>query len=90
MREGAVVDLVRVWYELLTHYKSSPPYLINTCLQTVKGYVGWIDIGLVVNEKFMGIIFELLGNRNYCEQVVDCLYEVKSKLFSVDKPDLTL
>lgn len=76
MREGAVVDLIHVWYELLSHYKSSPPYLIVTCLQTVQAYVGWIDISLVVNEKFMGIIFELLGNRNYAEGVVDCLYEV--------------
>lgn len=76
MREGAVVDLVRVWYELLSHYKSSPPALVNTCLQTVKGYVGWIDIGLVVNEKFMGLLFQLLGIRSFAEEVVECLYEV--------------
>lgn len=71
-----MVDLVRVWYELLSLYKTSPPSLVNTCLQTVRGYVGWIDISLVVNEKFMGLLFQLLAIRSFAEEVVECLYEV--------------
>lgn len=76
MREGAVADLVHVWYELLSVYKASPPALVNMCLETLRGYVGWIDIGLIVNEKFMSLLFQLLSIRNFSEEVVECLYEV--------------
>lgn len=78
MRERVVVDLANVWYEVLTRYESSAPVLVNMCLQNIKSYVSWIDIGLVVNPKFMGLFFNLLSKIAYREEVCCCLYEVRT------------
>jgi hypothetical protein len=52
------------------------PQLVIMALQNIKRYVGWIDIGLVVNEKYMAALFKLLSKASFREEVCDCLHEV--------------
>lgn len=51
MREWCVSDVVEAWYRLVASYSGSRPDLAASVLEVVRRYVGWIDIGLLVNDK---------------------------------------
>lgn len=51
MREWCVGDVVEAWYRLVASYSASRPDLAAAVLDVVHRYVGWIDIGLLVNDK---------------------------------------
>ena len=52
MRETCLTDLAEAWYNLLTAYQSANPDLAAAVLNTVERYVNWIDVALVVNERW--------------------------------------
>jgi len=52
MRETCLSDLAEAWYNLLTAYQSANPDLAAAVLNTVERYVNWIDVALVVNERW--------------------------------------
>ncbi|KAM9976063.1 hypothetical protein ACTFIR_009904 [Dictyostelium discoideum] len=77
MRENAITKIVASWYEILVHHQSPP--LINMTLQNIKTYVGWIDISLIVNDKFIPLFCKYLGVRVVRDEVCDCFKEIINK-----------
>ncbi|KAM9992084.1 hypothetical protein ACTFIZ_012749 [Dictyostelium cf. discoideum] len=77
MRENAITKIVASWYEILVHHQT--PSLINMTLQNIKTYVGWIDISLIVNEKFIPLFCKYLGVRVVRDEVCDCFKEIINK-----------
>ncbi|XP_011625319.1 exportin-T isoform X2 [Amborella trichopoda] len=60
MRQQCVPQIVGAWYELVTLYKDSNPELAASVLDTMHRYVNWIDIGLIANEVFVPLLFEIM------------------------------
>ena len=53
--------------------------LCNTCLETLSGYADWIDISFMTNPLTLQILFSLLENENYAENVLLCFEELINK-----------
>ncbi|KAL0051899.1 hypothetical protein WJX82_004175 [Trebouxia sp. C0006] len=81
MRETCLTDLSEAWYNLLTAYQSANPDLAAAVLNTVERYVNWIDVALVVNERFIPLLFTLLSSPSETLKgaAADVLTEIISK-----------
>lgn len=53
--------------------------LCNTCLETLSGYADWIDVSFMTNSMTLQILFGLLENENYAENVLLCFEELINK-----------
>lgn len=60
MRQQCISQVVGAWYELIGLYKGQSPHLATQVLEMMQKYVAWIDIGLVANNSFIPLLFELL------------------------------
>ncbi|KAL6496929.1 hypothetical protein OROGR_028858 [Orobanche gracilis] len=60
MRAQCVPQIVGAWYDIVTMYKNLDPDLCSSVLDSMRRYVLWIDIGLVANDAFIGLLFELM------------------------------
>ncbi|XVE51860.1 hypothetical protein DITRI_Ditri02bG0075000 [Diplodiscus trichospermus] len=67
MRLQCVPQIVRAWYDIVSMYRNSDPEICATVLDCMRRYISWIDIGLIVNDAFIPLLFELI--------LVDCLLE---------------
>ncbi|KAJ2726819.1 pre-tRNA nuclear export protein [Coemansia sp. Benny D115] len=86
MRVEDVSRLAHVWYSILVHMSASNPELAKATLRLVGVYVSWIDIGLIVNQPFMRIVFALLKTPALCCQACLCLNKIVAKgMRSADK-----
>lgn len=70
MRDFAIVDLVETWYSLLVCFHESHRDTVNTTLQVMAPYVDWIDIGLIVNDRFLPILFKLATIPDYAAKTI--------------------
>ena len=52
MRDRCVAELVESWYYILMDTSSNDEN-IKMCLQIVGLYIEWIDVSLIVNDKFV-------------------------------------
>ncbi|XP_057786716.1 exportin-T isoform X2 [Salvia miltiorrhiza] len=60
MRVQCVPQMVRAWYDIVLMYKNSDPDLCSSVLNSMRKYVSWIDIGLIANDAFTQLLFELM------------------------------
>ncbi|CAM9258508.1 unnamed protein product [Laminaria digitata] len=78
---NAVVQICGVIYEVVGAFKTEAPDMAAFALETLRKYIGWIDIAQVVNERFLNLFAECL--RSPDEQVVQrscsCILEVVNK-----------
>ena len=79
MRAGPLGELTNFWYLILLNCRTSKPSLVRQCLNVVSEYIGWIDIGLIVNDRFMPMIFHLCTCVQFRIQAAGCLYEILAK-----------
>lgn len=61
MREGALQDIAAAWATVVATYWRTSPDTAAAALETVQRYVHWIDIGLVANDTFVPLLFNVLG-----------------------------
>lgn len=69
MRQQCVSQIVRVWYDIVSMYRNSDPELCATVLDTMRRYISWIDIGLIANDVFMPLLFDLILVDGFPEQL---------------------
>lgn len=69
MRQQCIPQIVRVWYNVASMYKNSSPDLCTSALDCTRRFVPWIDIGLVANDTFIGLLFELMISDGLMDQV---------------------
>ncbi|KAH6773370.1 ARM repeat superfamily protein [Perilla frutescens var. frutescens] len=60
MRVQCVPQIVRAWYDIVVMYKNSDPDLCSSVMNCMRNYVSWIDIGLIANDIFTQLLFELM------------------------------
>ncbi|CAI0419076.1 unnamed protein product [Linum tenue] len=83
MRQQCIGQIVRVWYDIVCMYKNTDQELCSSVLDTMRRYISWIDIGLVMNDVFMPLLFELILVDGSSEQLrgaaCSCVLAVVSK-----------
>ncbi|XP_059640666.1 exportin-T [Cornus florida] len=83
IRQQCVAQIVRSWYDIVSMYKSSNPELCTSVLHSMRRYVSWIDIGLIVNDAFIPLLFELILVDGMLDQLrgaaTGCVLAVVSK-----------
>ncbi|KAA0059396.1 exportin-T [Cucumis melo var. makuwa] len=83
MRAQCVSSLVGAWYDILSMYKNSDQELCASVLDAMRRYISWIDIGLIVNDVILPLLFELTLVDGLLEQLrgaaAGCLLAVVSK-----------
>ncbi|GMI77867.1 PAUSED [Hibiscus trionum] len=83
MRCQCVPQIVRAWYDIVSMYRNSDPEICATVLDCMRRYVSWIDIGLIANDAFIPLLFELMLADGLSEQLraaaAGCVLAVVSK-----------
>lgn len=79
MRVHCVAELVDSWYSLLKLHDQSNAEITCLCLEVIGAFVSWIDIDLIANEKFVGIILRYLKDELRRESACDCFHEIINK-----------
>lgn len=69
-KANSLKDLIRVrdmqkiansWQEILSEWRAGDDVIVEMCLKAVGSWVSWIDIGLVVNQTMLDLLFQQLG-----------------------------
>ena len=60
MRDNALQDISVAWSQLIAAYKDLDSGTTEMILESIRPYVHWIDISLVANETFIGLLFSIL------------------------------
>ncbi|OAY36407.1 exportin-T isoform X2 [Manihot esculenta] len=83
MRQQCVAQIVRAWFDIVSMYRNSDPDLCSSVLDSMRRYISWIDIGLIVNDMFVPLLFELMLVDGEFEQLqgaaAGCVLAVVSK-----------
>ncbi|XP_051115538.1 exportin-T isoform X2 [Andrographis paniculata] len=69
MRAQCVPQIVGACYEIILLYKKSDPELCSAVLDSMSRYISWIDIGLIVNDVFTQMLFELMLVEGFPDQL---------------------
>ncbi|XVF27059.1 hypothetical protein REPUB_Repub14bG0073900 [Reevesia pubescens] len=93
MRQQCVPQIVRASYDIVSLYRNSDPETCTTVLDCMRRYVSWIDIGLIVNDAFIPLLFDLILVDGLSEQLraaaAGCVLAVVSKRMDA-QPKLSL
>ncbi|XP_002521319.2 exportin-T isoform X1 [Ricinus communis] len=83
MRQQCVGQIVRAWYDIISMYRNSDPEVCSNVLDSMRRYISWVDIGLIVNDAFIPLLFELILVYGESEQLqgaaAGCVLAVVSK-----------
>ncbi|CAN6674635.1 exportin-T [Trichomonascus vanleenenianus] len=86
IRDRDMAKLAQSWMTVLETYASvhtEPPTLgteiVESALRVIGGWVSWIDITLIVNPTYLGLIYGLLGKPKSRLAACDTLTEIVSK-----------
>ncbi|KAG6733275.1 hypothetical protein I3842_01G218800 [Carya illinoinensis] len=60
MRQQCVAQIVRAWYDIVSLYRNSDSELCTSVLESMRRYISWIDIGLIANDAFIPLLFDLI------------------------------
>ncbi|KAJ5099298.1 hypothetical protein N7532_006299 [Penicillium argentinense] len=61
IRERDMQKIASSWQEILSAWQDGEDVVVAMCLKAVGSWVSWIDIGLVVNQTMLDLLFQLLG-----------------------------
>ena len=62
MREGPIKDIVEFCLQVMNNFSKTDIDLVQRSLWTVSGYISWIDINLVLNDRFLDALYQFLLN----------------------------
>ncbi|CAK8544999.1 unnamed protein product [Lathyrus sativus] len=83
IRQQCVSDVVRAWYDIISMYRNSDQDLCAIVLDSMRRYISWIDIGLIYNDVFVPLLFDLILVGAPSDQLqgsaIRCLLAVVSK-----------
>ncbi|KAJ6844968.1 exportin-T [Iris pallida] len=83
MRLQCVPQIASFFYDSVGLYRSSDTALAAAVLDTMKKYVSWIDINLVANSTFLGLLFGIMEAADSADQLKlaagNCLLAIVSK-----------
>ncbi|KAL5698372.1 hypothetical protein ACHQM5_029421 [Ranunculus cassubicifolius] len=83
MRQQCISQIVRAWYDIISLSRNSDPELCANVLECMRRYISWIDIGLIANDAFVPLLFELVLVEGPPEQLrgaaASCILAIVSK-----------
>lgn len=83
MRLQCVPQIARAWFDIASLYRSSDPAIVAATLDTMRRYIVWIDIGLVANDAFLPLLFDIILSHNTLEPLraasAGCVLAILSK-----------
>ncbi|KAI5594165.1 hypothetical protein POPTR_003G066200v4 [Populus trichocarpa] len=83
IRQQCIAQIVNVWYEIVSMYRNSDLDLCSSVLESMRRYISWIDIGLIVNDAFIPLLFQLIlvsgGSEQLQGAAAGCVLAVVSK-----------
>jgi exportin-T len=90
LRARDVRKVAGSWQEILTYWREENDTVLDLCLRVIGQWVSWVDISLVVNQDFLGLLLQLVGRTDRSKQedkirqaAVDCLTEIVGKKMKV-------
>uniref|UniRef100_A0A1X7VQY9 Exportin-T n=1 Tax=Amphimedon queenslandica TaxID=400682 RepID=A0A1X7VQY9_AMPQE len=80
MRDNCVPQLVESWFQILS-CSTAPidPDLLCQTMNVIGCYVSWIDITLVANDRFVGLLLQYLSVNALRESAATCLRDIINK-----------
>ncbi|ORZ35947.1 armadillo-type protein [Catenaria anguillulae PL171] len=80
MREGTVQQLVQLWYTIAHAYAHDEQVVVQ-CLKNASLYISWIDVSLIVNDRWLPLILRHLNETEHAARLaaLECLSEIVSK-----------
>jgi exportin-T len=79
MRNTCVGPLAGLWYSVLRAYASRARWLCRMVLTCIGRYADWIDIGLLVNERYIALFFDMLRSRAWQSATLKCMSLIAGK-----------
>lgn len=76
---GCLDAIVDHWFELVSVHGGESPELAAKCLRVMQKYVDWIAIDLVVTERWLSLLFDLLGDVNLRVDACGCISRCVAK-----------
>lgn len=76
MKVHCVNTYVEVCYSIIVTFRTSCPPIAKSCLDNLRAYLAWIELPLIVNNRFLPLFYELLSSEDLREEVCECLYEI--------------
>ncbi|CAL5872233.1 uncharacterized protein PFLUO_LOCUS6492 [Penicillium psychrofluorescens] len=61
IRQRDMQKIASSWQEILSDWRDGDDVIVEMSLKAVGSWVGWIDIGLVVNQTMLDLLFQQLG-----------------------------
>lgn len=61
IRQRDMQKIASSWQEILSDWRDADDVIVEMCLKAVGSWVSWIDIGLVVNQTMLDLLFQQLG-----------------------------
>jgi exportin-T len=77
-RNGTLAALAELWAAVLRGGGEDPP-LQAACLNTMKHYIGWIDVDLIANDTIVPMLFAALNSVPLRFAACECIYELVDK-----------
>ncbi|XP_047342580.1 exportin-T-like [Impatiens glandulifera] len=62
MRQQCVPQIVKACYDIISMCRNYEPFLCANVMDSIKRHVSWIDIGLIANDPFITLFFDLISN----------------------------
>lgn len=79
MRLQCLSQVAAAWYLILETFHSTSAGLVKDCLLCMAPFINWLDIHLIVNDKFVPALYSLLEKDEFVEEVAACLTEIVLK-----------
>lgn len=86
VRERSMAKLTASWQAILEYYPNATDVpqalrdeIVENALRVLAGWVSWVDIGLIVTEPYLRLIFDLMAVPKQRLAVCDTLYEIVAK-----------
>lgn len=83
IREHCVSDLVNSWYVLLKENSNKNAEITCQTLEVIGIYIDWIDINLIVNDRFVEFFLFALSQVDLRETACTCIEEIINKRMEI-------
>jgi exportin-T len=101
IRERDVQKIANSWQEMLSQWRDGNDQIVEMSLRAIGSWVSWIDIGLVVNQTMLDLLFQQLsraqkadlreGEEKVRDAAIDVFTEiVGKKMKAEDKIDMII
>jgi exportin-T len=79
LREASIARVFDTWLTIICQCGDSNPNLTCVALSLIGAYISWADIGLVVNDKVLPVVFRCCTVAALMPEALKCLAAVVSK-----------